>query len=206
MNRPCISCLSVNSIEPVEARQRLPMVSIMAVRRDPVCQLEISIERRKWINSLIQRFKADNTRTRARYFAPVCEPRKKTNRKIRLQALRTAVQAGIDSGVAEGDVIVGRSRSYSTTRRSYKKSPCMNEYRPSVLAELDLADTADYTVDIWGEKHAHLNLDDLVRRISARVRGGNTGMRLSTTPFGCQPLRTFSCTLFILLSNHRTIP
>jgi toxin ParE1/3/4 len=38
----------------------------------------------------------------------------------------------------------------------------VNEYRLSVLAELDLADIADYTVDIWGEKQADLYLDDLL--------------------------------------------
>lgn len=40
----------------------------------------------------------------------------------------------------------------------------MNKYRLSVLAEFVLADIADYSVDIWGEKQAHLNLDVLVRR------------------------------------------
>jgi toxin ParE1/3/4 len=38
----------------------------------------------------------------------------------------------------------------------------VNEYHLSVLAELDLADIADYTVHIWGKKQAHLYLDNLV--------------------------------------------
>ena len=38
----------------------------------------------------------------------------------------------------------------------------MSRYRLSVLAELDLADIADYTTDVWGAKQAELYLDQLV--------------------------------------------
>ena len=38
----------------------------------------------------------------------------------------------------------------------------MSQYRLSVLAELDLADIADYTTDLWGAKQAELYLDQLV--------------------------------------------
>lgn len=38
----------------------------------------------------------------------------------------------------------------------------MSRYRLSVLAELDLADIADYTTDVWGGKHAEVYLDSLV--------------------------------------------
>lgn len=38
----------------------------------------------------------------------------------------------------------------------------MSEYRLSSLAELDLADIADYTTDVWGANQAYLYLDALV--------------------------------------------
>ncbi|MHB1745118.1 MAG: type II toxin-antitoxin system RelE/ParE family toxin [Acidobacteriaceae bacterium] len=38
----------------------------------------------------------------------------------------------------------------------------MSRYRLSALAELDLADIADYTTDVWGAKQAELYLDSLV--------------------------------------------
>lgn len=38
----------------------------------------------------------------------------------------------------------------------------MSRYRLSVLAELDLADIADYTTDVWGGKQAEAYLDSLV--------------------------------------------
>jgi len=37
----------------------------------------------------------------------------------------------------------------------------LREYRLSGLAELDLADIADYTTDTWGAKQANLYLDSL---------------------------------------------
>lgn len=39
----------------------------------------------------------------------------------------------------------------------------MSAYRLSILAELDLADIADYTTDVWGVEQAELYLDDLVK-------------------------------------------
>ena len=38
----------------------------------------------------------------------------------------------------------------------------MSEYHLSALAELDLADIVDYTVDVWGEEQAERYLDSLV--------------------------------------------
>lgn len=38
----------------------------------------------------------------------------------------------------------------------------MSRYRLSVLAELDLADIADYSVDMWGGRQAEAYLDSLV--------------------------------------------
>lgn len=38
----------------------------------------------------------------------------------------------------------------------------MSEYRLSALAELDLADIADYTTDVWGATQADLYLNSLV--------------------------------------------
>ena len=38
----------------------------------------------------------------------------------------------------------------------------MSPYRLSILAELDLADIADYTTDMWGGKQAEVYLDSLV--------------------------------------------
>lgn len=38
----------------------------------------------------------------------------------------------------------------------------MSRYRLSVLAELDLADIVDYTVDVWGGRQAEVYLDSLV--------------------------------------------
>ncbi|MHB1960658.1 MAG: type II toxin-antitoxin system RelE/ParE family toxin [Acidobacteriaceae bacterium] len=49
----------------------------------------------------------------------------------------------------------------------------MSRYRLSALAELDLADIADYTTDVWGAKQAGLYLDSLVECFDriAQVRG-----------------------------------
>lgn len=38
----------------------------------------------------------------------------------------------------------------------------MSRYRLSALAELDLADIADYTTDVWGARQAEIYLDSLV--------------------------------------------
>lgn len=39
----------------------------------------------------------------------------------------------------------------------------MSEYHLSALAEIDLADIADYTTDVWGGKQAELYLDSFVQ-------------------------------------------
>lgn len=39
----------------------------------------------------------------------------------------------------------------------------MSKYHLSALAEIDLADIADYTTDVWGGKQAELYLDSLVQ-------------------------------------------
>jgi toxin ParE1/3/4 len=51
----------------------------------------------------------------------------------------------------------------------------VNEYRLSALAELDLADIADYTTDVWGAKQAEHYLDNLVECFLRIARRPNLG-------------------------------
>jgi toxin ParE1/3/4 len=53
----------------------------------------------------------------------------------------------------------------------------LSKYRLSVLAEVDLADIADYTTDVWGSKQAELYLDGLTACFARVALNSDLGRR-----------------------------
>lgn len=60
----------------------------------------------------------------------------------------------------------------------------MSRYRLSVLAELDLADIVDYTVDTWGETQAEVYLDSLVKCFVRIAKSPELGRRCDSIHSG----------------------